>query len=273
MNLFIMTKKSFLPFVACLALVVLMGAGCRGSSRSEEPTPAFPFGEEAPTEPSREEAPSAMSACGNEYYPLHVGYNVEYRTQGGSISRPYNSRLTVNLATERDVTVLNSIDRQEGPPLELTIQYKCEAGALKAVGYVDATSVTAAEGTVGRGASIETTSAEGEFMPARISNGQTWSAKYSIKLTPLDRPDVLQERAAAVTTDVTIIRTAMGEETITVPAGRFKAMKIASNTSFNGALAHTGYEWWVKGKGMVKSVQGAGSGAITTEALQIRTGR
>lgn len=265
-----MTKKSYLSFIVCLALVVLMGAGCRGSDRrAEEPTPAFPFGEEAPVAGREDDSSGATSECANEYYPLHSGYAIEYRTQGGGPA--YTSSLRVLEATRERVRVKNSVSRSGVAPLEIDMRYTCDNGTLVANGYVDAVSFTEAEGGVARGAEIETTSSEGQFMPARISAGQEWGAKYGIKITPLGRPDVLQEQMAVIPADVSIVRRAIGEEMITVPAGRFKAMKIASNTSFNGTLAHTGYEWWVKGKGMVKSVQGAGTGAITTEATAIHT--
>ncbi len=259
-----MSSTSYKYLIPCLALVVLMGAGCRG--RTPEPVPDYPFGSETPIEPPPE---TETSACGNEYYPLRAGYTIEYRTQGGS--GPSNtSRINVLQATRDKVTVKNSISRPGVAPLEITLEYKCEDGSLVAKGYADAISMTEAEGAVARGADIETLSSEGQFMPARISAGQEWGAKYTIKLTPLGRPDVLDERAGVVKMEVSIQRSAIGKETVTVPAGRFEAMKIASNTSFNGVLAHTGYEWWVKGKGMVKSVQGAGTGAITTEATSIR---
>lgn len=267
-----MTKKSFLPLLACLTFVVLMGAGCRGSDRHEESVPDFPFGGEPAAVAPADEAGSggAMSACANEYYPLRTGYTIEYRTQGGRSGRSNASKLTVTMATSRDVTVQSSFTREDGLPIQSALQYKCENGSLVASGFVDAASLTDADGAALQGATIETLTSEGEFLPRQISTGQTWGAKYTIKMTPSDRPDVLQERAAPVKVDVSIVRTAVGTETVTVPAGRFEAMKIASNTSYNGMLVHTGYEWWVKGKGMVKSVQGAGSGAITTEATRIQ---
>ncbi len=268
-----MIKKSFFPLLACLVLVVLMGAGCRGSDRrAEEPTPAFPFGDETPvvSEEDSDDSDEGLRACANEYYPLRVGYSIEYQTRGGE-GGSNTSRLTVSQATENKITLQTSINRQEGPSIEGALEYECLNGSLAAKGYVDAASVTSADGTVAQGANIETLSSEGTFMPSRISVGQEWGAKYTISVRPTDSPDVLDRRAGAVKMEVSIVRTAIGRETVTVPAGRFEAMKIASNTSFNGTLAHTGYEWWVRGKGMVKSVQGAGSGAITTEATSINT--
>ncbi len=265
------TPRKYL--IPCLVLIVLMGAGCRGSDRrAEEPTPDFPFGMEEPvTTGGDSDSDEGMSACANEYYPLRAGYTIDYRTQGGGTGEGNTSRLSVLEATSTDVKVKNTISRPSVAPLEYELEYTCENGSLVAKGYVAALSMTAAEGPVERGADVKTLSSEGQFMPTRISVGQEWEAKYSIEIRPLGRPDVLQKRMAKMTMDVLIIRRAMEKESITVPAGRFEAMKIASNTFFNGALAHTGYEWWVKGKGMVKSVQGNGSGAITTEATSIRT--
>ncbi|MBP6945443.1 hypothetical protein KBD61_01910 [Patescibacteria group bacterium] len=265
-----LTPRKYL--IPCLVLVVLMGAGCRGSDRrSEEPTPAYPFGDETPVTPEvvSERTREDLSACANEYYPLRAGYSIEYRTEGADGRN--TSQLNVTQVRGNKITLQSRISRQDAPPLETALEYECINGSLVAQGYVDAVSVTSADGTVARGATIETLSSEGQFMPARVSDGQTWGAKYNIRITPTDRPDVLQERAAAVKAEVAINRIAIGKETVTVPAGRFEAMKIASNTSFNGNLAYTGYEWWVKGKGMVKSVQGAGTGAITTEATSVRT--
>jgi hypothetical protein len=183
------------------------------------------------------------------------------------------SRVSVLQATADKAVVKNSISRPGVAPLEVTLEYKCENGALVAKGFADAISMTEAEGALARGADIETLSSEGQFMPARISAGQEWGAKYTIKLTPLGRPDVLDARAGAVKMEVAIRRSAVGKETVTVPAGRFEAMKIASSIDFNGSTVSSGTEWWVKGKGMVKSVQAAGGGAVTMEATEIGTSR
>lgn len=110
-------------------------------------------------------------------------------------------------------------------------------------------------------------------MPARISAGQEWDAKYTIKLTPRGRPDVLDARAGVVKVDVAIRRTAVEKETVTVPAGRFEAMKIVNSTDFNGNTVSSGVEWWVKGKGLVKSVQGTSGGTVTMEATEVGTSR
>ncbi|MBP9762793.1 hypothetical protein KBD34_04220 [Patescibacteria group bacterium] len=264
-----MTKKPLLSLVSFLALVVLMGAGCRSRARTPEPTPEYPFGSETPVEPAPE---AEVSACGNEYYPLRAGYTIAYRTQGGT-GGSNTSRVNVLEATASKAVVKNSISRPGVPPLEITLEYKCENGSLVAKGFADAISLTEADGAMARGADIETLSSEGQFMPARISAGQEWDAKYTIKLTPRGRPDVLDKRAGVVKMEVAIRRAAVEKETVTVPAGRFEAMRIISSTDFNGNTISSGVEWWVKGKGMVKSVQGTLGGAVTMEATEVGTSR
>jgi hypothetical protein len=262
-----MTKKTLLSLASCLALIVSMGAGCR--NRTPEPTPEYPFGSETPVEPAPE---TEISACGNEYYPLRAGYTIAYRTQGGT-GGSNTSRVNVLQVTANKAVVKNTISRPGAAPLEINLEYKCENGSLVAKGFADAISMTDAEGPVERGAEIETLSSEGQFMPARISAGQEWNAKYTIKLTPRGRPDALDARAGAVKMEVAIRRSAVEKETVTVPAGRFEAMKIISSTDFNGNTVYSGVEWWVKGKGMVKSVQGTLGGEVTMEATEVGTAR
>lgn len=147
-----MNKKPLLSLFSCIALVVLMGAGCRSRARTPEPTPEFPFGSETPVEPTPE---VEVSACGNEYYPLRAGYAIAYRTQGGT-GGSNASRVNVLQATASKAVVKNSISRPGVAPIEITLEYKCENGSLVAKGFADAISMTEAEGAVARGADIET---------------------------------------------------------------------------------------------------------------------
>ena len=58
-----------------------------------------------------------------------------------------------------------------------------------------------------------------------------------------------------------------GPETVTVPAGKFEAMKVMTNVVQGGARVTKTY-WYAPGVGLVKSMTDTGSVKSTTELLE-----
>jgi len=118
---------------------------------------------------------------------------------------------------------------------------------------------------------IETEKIEGVLMPEGLRDGSTWTSSYVMKMTPEDGS---LPAYARMSSEVSVVNTVVGEETITVPAGTFNALKVESVSTTITAMTGlpvsvppsettvTEYEWWVKGVGMVKSESGDGSSLI-----------
>jgi hypothetical protein len=267
---------------AALGILALAGAGCRGGGSA--PTPVSPdptaiFGDpEAPTSPERAE-PLGMT-CNHEYFPLRQGYHIQYRNTypaAGGTSGVGLYAQNVRRVTPTSVYLTSAFATTGGgPPIESNVEYRCVDGGLRAVGYVD-TGTLAPGGAAFNNYRVTTNRAEGEFFPRRIAPGSSWNAKFNITMKPRDEApaDSEERQLPVITMDVDIARRAVGIERVVVPAGTYEAMKIVTNTLFDGVQVMSGTEWWVKDVGMVKSTVDAGSGTenIITEAMGVTVPR
>lgn len=278
-----MKSRSFLLIgTAALGLLTLTGAGCRGGGSVPTPTTADPtaiFGEPGATATPEATAPVGMS-CNHEYFPLREGYHIQYRNTypaiGGS-SGVGNYAQRVRQVTPTSVYLTTAYATTGGgPPIETNTEYRCVDGALRAVGYIDF-------GTLARGGAafnnyrVTTNRAEGEFFPRHIVPGSSWSAKFNVNMKPRDEApaDSEERQLPAMTIAIDISKRAVGIERVVVPAGTYDAMKIVTNTLFDGVPTMNATEWWVKDVGMVKSTTDAGSGTqdIISEAIGVTVPR
>ena len=153
--------------------------------------------------------------------------------------------------------------------------YNCSNGAIQAAGYVDL-----AAGMSGASASTQTRSVEGELLPRDLRVGSTWSARFNVSMNIGGAlpPGATNTVGDVLNGTVATRRTAIAEEQVTVPAGTFRAIKVKSETDFRfdsppGAAPESfppmiAYEWWVEGKGLVKTTMG-GDQSIVSEATAI----
>lgn len=151
--------------------------------------------------------------------------------------------------------------------------YNCNDGAIQAAGYVDL-----AAGMAGASATTQTRSVEGELLPRDLRVGARWNTRYTISMNMGAALPEASDIGGTLTGSISTQREAIAEETITVPAGTFQAIKVKSLTDFtidhaggtpeSGLPPMTSYEWWVAGKGMVKTTMG-GDQSIISEATQI----
>lgn len=256
--------------VGCGALV-LMGAGCRGGGRPPMPTPAADptaiFGDPSAPAPRRADPADSSSptgvACNHEYYPLRLGYHIQYKTSfppiGGKTTGYYALRVA---EVKPDSVYIKATYAADGEPITSDIIYKCSGGSLQAAGYIDVSSLARGPAYENQ-YKVRTDAATGQFLPPRISRGDSWSAGFTAKITPLQDATGGESRVIRepITMPIEIRRTALGVERVTVPAGTFEAMKIKTETLFDGNPTISGTEWWVKEVGMVKSTYNAGSGS------------
>jgi hypothetical protein len=252
-------KRSLL--IAPVAALVLLGAGCGGSSA---PTTTG-TGAAAPAAQTGSNLLGRTSACAHPYYPLRDGYSITYanRFQGGTSG--YTMSVSDVTANQAKLTV----EYQGGTRSEQT--YVCNNGAIQASGYVDF-----AAGMTGASASAQTRSVEGELLPRDLRVGSSWNTRFVISMNMGGVPGM----GGDLNGTVSIRRTAEAQERVTVPAGTFQAIRVKSETDFRfdpvaGAAPEAfpplvSYEWWVEGKGLVKTTMG-GDQSIVSEATAINT--
>lgn len=259
-------KKFFYPpgFVFGLFFIVILGAGCARSSPSDSAGTG--------TSPSNDRVQeiSLRGPCEHEYYPLKPGYKVDYRSSYTASDGGY----TISVTDDGPASVLLRLIFRNGTRSEQKIV--CENGGLKALGYVDLANAS----RDGR-ATVETISADGYLLPQNIQIGSDWTVVFKTRM----KIPVPQANNGPMVLDanVSIRQRAVAEEIVTVPAGTFRALKVLSETFMDtesgrlfigngdGPVVRTS-EWWVKGKGMVKSVTSfASAEGIVVEATSIQT--
>ncbi len=275
-------RSSLFPSVLGLSLLILLGAGCRGGGdppappTPPDPTAIFGSSDATSTLPSD---PVGMS-CNHEYYPLRLGYFIQYRTTYPPTSKTPGEgyyALRVMRVTGDSVYLKSGYDRPSGARISSDVEYRCIHGGLYAAGYGN-TDFLNPGGTDQNRMEVRTERAEGEFLPRHISAGSRWTSHFKIKITPVDPETVdLDGRTLPpVGMSVDVERHAIGVEHVRVPTGEYDAMKIETATFIDDHLSMMGTEWWVKNVGMVKSTYAAGRGAdqnIVTEATTVTVPR
>ena len=190
--------------VAVTLAFATLGAGCSNRPPRTTPPedPSAIFGR-LPDEPVPEAPRPEGVFCGNEYYPLKPGYQIRYRTTfpaaGGVTGQGAYSFCVTNV--EDDVakieTVVESSDG--GAPIRSTQSFGCDHDALKALAYVDVGSRVMGGANANK-FTIETTLANGVFLPRQIRVGDSWESHFEAKLPPMNVTDNRPLRTQAAVT-------------------------------------------------------------------------
>lgn len=232
---------------ALLAVLALLLAACGGGEPSPEPGAAT-----EPVEATESpETGGVTGLCANEYQPLAEGSTWTYDRTDADGSDMYTT--TVSELRADGFTFTHSFESTV-----ITQLWACTPDGLSALEYSDGPEASVIGG--GFSANIETLSATGVSFPKELAPGVSWEQTYDVQGT-ISMSGGLEGTAAGT---VTHSFTAIGEETVTVPAGSFTAMRVeGTNTiSFVGNVAGvaipieiqgTTVIWWARGIGMVRS--------------------
>ncbi|MEA2015432.1 MAG: hypothetical protein U9O59_01730 [Actinomycetota bacterium] len=147
--------------------------------------------------------------CGNPYYPVVMGASYTYNSSNAG---SYTS--TITSVSEDGFTVTHTIGGSTQ-----THEWECLPEGL-----VDFSNPAGdALKVIGEGATITGTSnVTGITIPSSISVGDSWSQTYSGTLT-------VQGFDTDLDFSTTVNYTAIGKETVTVAAGTFEAIRVASS--------------------------------------------
>lgn len=234
-----------------LTSLTLLGAGCgQGTSVSTN------------GEPTSKPSTTTSDSCNNPYYGFKSGLSIAFSvTPFKKIAGDSDYTTTILARSGNTVTARTEI-----------------VGGITTTMKIDCVNHSVVS-TDGQDFKMNVVSSSGTFMPPNVKPGSTWSNTQTASL------ESSSEEAKAVGMSTFLITTtedarAVAEESITIKAGTYKAIKVeltqTSTSQFEGAKkttttpsTYTSTEWWVKGIGMVKSVTKSQSGTTTNEAKSI----
>lgn len=248
--------KKFAQYLGILMIMALLAA-CGGSGSPAAPADpgsgSSGSGSTTPTEEAAAPAEPAGSVCPNDYYPIVDGASWSFA--GSSDFGPVNWTTTINGVSSSGFSMTQSF-----PDLTTQQQWSCDPEGIQALDYGGGPSASL-QASGGTTAVYETTGVTGVTFPTHIAAGDTWSQTFNIDgvLTTGDG----EESTASGT--ISQSYSAIGTETVSVPAGSFEAMKIQVDTSFDltvvvqgiTAPVSSGFSetvWLVEGVGWVRSV-------------------
>lgn len=239
--------------------VALLGAGCSPTA----PTDSSATGT-TPVTGAQNGNAAVSTDCSNAFFPTKEGFAIDYKTAFAGTAGTYKMRIAS--ASKNKIGLVYEFPEN----LKVEQNLTCEAGLLKALGYVDF-------GNSGGGkVDLETKSADGSFLPPSLDIGTTWDANFVVEAKP--QGGVLAE--AGITSMLQTIKTknkVLGKESVTVAAGTFEAYKVEQTVDITVTIAGTAttpikatsYAWWAKDVGMVKSSSDIEGSAASIEATKI----
>ena len=256
-----------------IVLILITSCSQPGSETVEKPeeteTPevmTVPETTEEPTASVENNKPAAETGlCANPYYPVREGSTWNY-TSTSTLANNYSFTDTITSIRDNGFTLTTTFDN-----LTRTQEWACTADGLVAVqlgGGLNSPSATL---------KVETQEASGVTYPKNINAGDTW--QHSLNFT--GTMDIAGEPGAATGAAQSDF-TAIGVESVTVPAGAFNAMKVRVLTtinidvSFQGStipvtFSSTTTSWYAEGTGWVKSVsEGDFAGQSYTETIELQ---
>ncbi|MCC7357332.1 hypothetical protein IT408_02380 [Candidatus Uhrbacteria bacterium] len=241
------SRYFFLPLVISS---LLLGVGCQPREQNTNTTQPQ-SNTQQPNIPIQTQPVEANAGnCDNPYFPLRPGTKMSYKTHaaGRNSSFTWESREL----TADNVSLLYTFDGG----LLLHSDFSCTSDGLIAQSYLDMNS--AMTGSVIK---TKTTSSTGTYLPKDLAIGKTWESAYEVE-TENENPEAARLGMKVSHMTLTIQNKVLSEESVTVPAGTFTALKVESKNVMKLKLSptmppidntFTSFSYYVRGKGLVKS--------------------
>ncbi|HEY5729600.1 MAG TPA: hypothetical protein VIS72_06080 [Anaerolineales bacterium] len=223
-------------------------------------------GEDGPVVSSEETPITEAGPCANTYYPVREGATWTY-LDTSSLAEAVTFTDVISAVSEDGYTLTSQFDS-----LTRTQEWACTPEGLVALQLGGGLS------TAGSNLIVETQSASGVTYPAEINAGDTW--QYALDFT--GTMVMAGETGEAVGSTQSNF-TAIGVESVTIPAGTFDAMKVQVETTldfivtFQGStvpinLTSSTTSWFVQNVGWVKSDSaGNFAGQSYTETIELQS--
>jgi hypothetical protein len=207
--------------------------------------------------PEATTAPALAGACDHPYFPVRATSRWSYRIQGAVASD--------FVETHMPTSPTGFLVRMAFPDVSVDSEWRCGPDGLTAL---QASRLSTAQ-TQLRFVSTSVTGVT--FPPAdRWTPGSSWTTAYEVQGDPSAVGGNLARGK------ITVTSTVAGEESVSVPAGSYTAMKVTQHTTLDlsvtvrdfSAPMNISFEstsWFARGVGMVKTVGGGELGESTTE--------
>ncbi len=254
--------------IASLVITLACNLGAPNASAAEPGATSNPAQPIAPTAA----IPANGGLCDNPLYPVRQGASWTYASTG-SPSGDFTYTDTISEVRADGFTLST-----EFTGLVRTQEWVCEPGGLKALemGGAGAAASVSTQGTTAEFASSDVT---GVSLPKEITPGMQW--QYSLKMTGVTAMPGDQNAQSSGTFNLTMQE--MGNETVTIPAGTFEAVKFQSTSliqltaDFQGVqlpvtMNSSSLIWYAPGVGFIKSIENSDfSGTPYTSTTELQS--
>jgi hypothetical protein len=261
-------KKSYTR--VSLLLITLFLAAC--SSPTIPPTEQPTLTAQAATTQTLEGTASVAeeSLCANTYYPVRQSATWTYKSTGGPAGE-YSFTDTISSVRDDGFTLSTQIG-----DLTRTQGWTCSAEGLTALqlGGAPAAMLNSQEIEM----SLDVTNASGVAFPNQINPGDQWQQTLDVQGTV-----TFMNEEAAASGEAQMNFSAVGYESVTVPAGTFEALKVEVDVTLNVDATYEGITlpvsfsgdytyWFAPGVGWVKA-SGTGNvlGSSFSETTELQS--
>lgn len=254
-------------WLLCLCLLLAL-AGCR-----RESPPAADSGASNANVAASSTPAAVATLCGAPYYPVRAGMEKEYRVTYSTRGLPP----AVYTETHADITADSFKLRNAFPDLTVDTGWNCTPDGMIALEY-GKLDFAREQNTRFK---LETVGRSGVTVPAapvwRV--GGTWKSRYDIKSTiSAGRKG---EPQGDGTGTIEIANRVIGEEEVTVAAGKFRALKVESvfkmqmtvrvgTVTMPTSTDMKNVSWFAEGVGMVKAESTGDLAGATTELVSLK---
>ncbi len=238
------------PLLVSSFLLLLVGAGCSASKVAVSTPPTL-----------------GGSKCDHPYYPLRVGTKMSYASSAKSALRSSYSWEVTEVSGDHAKLAYHF-----SPTLTTVSDVTCTDGSLRMDSYINTATASGNEQMT-----MKTLNASGQFLPRDLRVGSEWTNSYEVEATNTN-PVAVRMGFGTTRMITTTTNKAIGEETVTVPAGTFTAIKVEmvnkTKTELGAgkspsAFEITSYAYFVRGKGLVKTETVSNGVTMSTEAMNI----
>ncbi len=213
---------------------------------------------------------AGQGLCTNVYYPVRQGATWTYKSTGGPAGE-YSFMDTITSARENGFTLTTQIG-----DLTRTQEWTCNADGLAALQLGGAPAAMLNSQNIQL--NLDISNATGVTFPSQINPGDEWQQTMNVTGNV-----TMMNQEADATGNAQMNFSAMGNESVTVPAGTFDALKVAVDVTLNVDATYEGITlpvsfsgeytyWFAPGVGWVKS-SGTGNvlGSSFTDTTELQS--
>lgn len=186
----------------------------------------------------------AWAQCDHPFFPVREGWVWSYRL---SVD---NSTYTVSFT---NVSARGFTQRQTLKDIVIESRWSCESSGLIQPEYIQPLNNRGVQ------MNLKTRKADGVTIPQVMQVGTTWSYSYEVSGEMKQQGMTMQIEQSISTTNKVL-----GQESVTVPAGHFTALKVESTTTIRGSMKmgeHSiplsttlkTYAWYAQGWGWLRA--------------------